>query len=454
MQTGAPPQEPPFAEPAEGWLELGTPWLVRLRWAALLVEVVALVVAKTVFDEAIPWAPVVGLLVMSAASNAALSRWQGAGRARVVEPQARTARWLPAVVVLDVSLLTGVLALTGGPMNPFSVFYVVYVALAGLLLEARRAWLVASVTIVAFATLFLVQPEETHDHMMHHATHHEAWSPHLVGMWVAYVLAAGFIAHFVGRLSSALRARERRLADVAQISAQNERLASLSSFSANAAHELGSPLGTIALAAGELRVALEAADPGGALAADASLVCREVARCRGILSDLSARAGETTGEMPSRTTPGAVVEASLGLLAAPVRGLVEVVREGADVHAAACFLTVRTLAQMVANLLRNAAEACEDGPLGATITLRVACGAGRVTFAVLDRGPGLPAAVAERIGEPFVTTRQDRGGLGLGLYLAATFARRSGGELTVLPRPGGGTEARLSLPRDAVGGAF
>jgi two-component system sensor histidine kinase RegB len=430
--------------PSEGWLELGTPWLVRLRWAALLVEGVALVVAALAFDEPIPWVPIAGLLAIAAASNAALSR-----------ARAHPTVWLPGVVVLDVALLTALIALTGGPMNPFSVFYVVYVALAGLLLEARRAWLVAGVSIVAFALLFVLQPEQAHNHAMHHGMHHDhGWSPHLVGMWVAYVLAAGFIAHFVGRLSSALRAREARLAEVAQMAAQNERLASLSSFSANAAHELGTPLGTIALAAGELKAALGASDPGGPLAADAELVCCEVARCRGILSDLSARAGETTGEMPARTTPGAVIAASLELLAPAMRASVEVVWGAPEAAEAACLLTVRTLAQMVANLIRNAAEACEDAPARDPVQLRIDCRGTTLDLTVLDRGPGLPKPVAERLGEPFVTTRQDRGGLGLGLYLAATFARRSGGQLSVLPRPGGGTEARLTLPRDAIGGAF
>ena len=187
---------------------------------------------------------------------------------------------------------------------------------------------------------------------------------------------------------------------------------------------------------------------------DAELVCREVARCRGILSDLSARAGETTGEMPSRTTPRALVEASLALLVAPLRAEVEVAWASPGTDEVSCLLTVRTLSQMIANLLRNAAEASEDRPQTPGIMLRVACSSQRIELSVLDRGPGLPQAVAERLGEPFVTTRQDRGGLGLGLYLAATFARRSGGHLSVLPRPGGGTEARLTLPRDAVGGAF
>jgi two-component system sensor histidine kinase RegB len=421
------------------WLELGVPWLVRLRWAAVLVQAVALGTARVAFDLDFPWFTVIALVALSAASNGALARRQG-------EPRATAA--VPWVLMLDVALLTAILGLTGGPMNPFSVFYVVHVALAAMLLETRRAWLVATITIVAFACLFLMQPDDPH--AMHHG---EALSAHLIGMWVAYLLAAGFVAHFVSRLSSALRARERRLAEVAQLAAVNERLASLSSFSANAAHELGSPLGTIALAAGDLVTALEAVDRASPLSEDARLVAREVARCRGILADLSARAGQSVGEMPSHSTPQAVVDAAVALLPPPLRASLAVTWETPEAADAPCLLTVRTLSQMVANLLRNAWEASEDTARPPEVTLAIACRE-ELVLRVLDRGPGLPPAVAARLGEPFVTTRADRGGLGLGLYLAAAFARRAGGSLSVSPRQGGGTEARLTLARDAVAGAF
>ncbi len=435
----APPRTPPPQASEAAWLELGVPWLVRLRWAAVLVQALALATAALAFDLAFPWFAVAALVAVSGASNAVLARWQGAPR---------TTAAVPWVLVLDVALLTAILGLTGGPMNPFSVFYVVHVALAAMLLETRRAWLLASVTIVAFAGLFLLQPDDPH--AMHHG---DALSAHLVGMWVAYLLAAGFVAHFVSRLSAALRARERRLAEVAQLAALNERLASLSSFSANAAHELGSPLGTIALAAGDLVAQLEARDDARPLVDDARLVVREVGRCRGILADLSARAGQSVGEMPSRTTPKAVVEATLALVPAPLRDALTVIWETPEAADAPCLLTARTLSQMVANLLRNAWEASEDAAAPPEIGLSVTCGE-LLAFTVRDRGPGLPASVAARLGEPFVTTRGDRGGLGLGLYLAAAFARRAGGTLTVAARPGGGTEARLTLARDAVSGAF
>src|SRR5690606_17716055 len=242
-------------------------WLLKVRWGAVAGQLVALAFVRFVLALDLPYLPLLGLVAFTAVSNAALTFW---GR-----PAADTCT-LPVVLAVDGVVLTALLATSGGASNPFTVFFLVHVALAALLLEARLAWAIVSLTTIAFATLFFLPAHST----THHHHDHSAWSAHLVGMWVAYVLAAGFVAHFVGRVSRAIRERDRRLAEVAHLAAQNERLATLSSFSANAAHELGSPLATIGLASKELAIALRREAPDSALPADAELVCREVARCR------------------------------------------------------------------------------------------------------------------------------------------------------------------------------
>jgi two-component system sensor histidine kinase RegB len=415
---------------------VGLPWLLRLRWGAVAGQCVALGAARLLFAADLPWLLMSLLVAFTAASNVALSR---------ISPRARGERLIPVVLVVDALVLTCMLVASGGPANPFSVFFLVHVALASLLLPPRAAWGLVGVTVLAFGSLFVWPAQD------HRAHVHPVGTTHLVGMWVSYALTASFVAYFIGKVSQALRDRDRDLAAVERLALQNERLATLSSFSANAAHELATPLATIGLAAKELAAAI-AAGRGTRLGADAELICREVARCRKILADIAARAGESVGEMPTRTTPADVVHGIERAL--PPEHAARLAIRFADEHAAGASIVVPadTLAQMVSNLVKNAVEASGPRTGAEGIELHVEVGT-RLVFHVLDRGPGLPPSIESRLGEPFVTTKAKDGGLGLGVYLVRSFAERLGGRLAYAVRPGGGLDAALDLPVDVLGGA-
>lgn len=431
----------PAAEP-DSDLSLGLSWLLKLRWGAVGGQLLALGIARVLLAEDLPYGPLMGLVGFTALTNAALTRW---GR-----PGAST--WhVPAVLVLDVVILAVMLAAAGGASNPFTVFFLVHVALAALLLESRQVWAVVALTVGAFAALFWV-PSTGAGH--HHHQHQEpgAMSTHLVGMWIAYALSATFVGYSVGRVSRAIRDRDRRLAEAASLAAQNERLATLSSFSANAAHELGTPLATIGLAAKELSIALRRGAGADELLPDADLVCREVLRCRDILTDLSARAGESVGEMPVRITSTRIVEKLAGGLSPALSSHLEVSYADAPSREVAIVAPLETLTQVLHNLVRNAFEAQEENDARGAIELHVEA-ADEVSFHVRDRGVGLAGELRNKLGEPFVTTKADRGGLGLGVYLARAYAERVGGSLLFHAREGGGTDVELRLPRDVIGGA-
>ncbi|WP_426745475.1 ATP-binding protein [Myxococcus faecalis] len=438
QSTPSPPlrteRKHPGTSGAETDQQLGLEWLLRLRWGAVSGQLLVLSFVTLVAQVDLPYGLLYGLVGFTAASNAALALWG--------QPGLYTWR-LPLVLTVDVVVLTVMLASTGGSSNPFTAFFIVHVALAALLLGPRLTWAMVAFTVVGYASLFLLP--------MGHLPHpeHNPWSTHLLGMWLAYVLSAIFVAHFVGRVSRAIRDRDRRLAEVANLAAQNERLATLSSFSANAAHELGSPLATIVLAAKELSAGLQRIPTSAPLVADAELVCREVARCRAILADLSARAGESVGEMPVRMTPAQVVDELLRWMPAWRTTLLRIVYRDSASPGAAIVAPMKTLTQMLHNLIRNAFDAQEDLHGEAVVELHIEAGE-RLCFRVLDRGPGLTPEVRARLGEPFVTSKVDQGGLGLGVYLARAFAERTGGHLVFHERSGGGLEVELCLARDAL----
>ena len=169
------------------------------------------------------------------------------------------------MLLVDVGLLTGILYLVGGPMNPFSIVYLVGITRGGGLARpslgdchrARRR------TLAYGWTFFYHRPLEFSDA----GVRQPLLTLHLSGMWVALAAAAGLIAHFVGRVSEALDQRERELTDARAAAARSERLAALLSLGAGAAHELATPLSTISTAAGELERALASDRPASRPAA-------------------------------------------------------------------------------------------------------------------------------------------------------------------------------------------
>ncbi len=415
---------------------VGLPWLVRLRWGAVAGQGIALLTARLVLGVDLPWLVMGAIIALTAASNVVLSRRS---------PATRPERLIPMVLVGDALGLTAMLFVSGGPANPFSVFFLVHVSLASLLLPERAAWGLVGLTVLAFGSLFLWPARGHHEHM-----HGAVGTMHLVGMWVSYALTASFVAYFIGNVSQSLRDRERHRAAVEHLALQNERLTTLTSFSANAAHELATPLATIGLAAKELASQVALGRSAEALRSDATLICTEVARCRKILADISARAGESVGEMPTRTTPTVIVRQVDRSLSRDHAARLAVRFEDDHAATAAVVVPKDTLAQMLTNLVKNAAEAHDEQGIDAPIELTVAVGR-RLEFHVLDRGAGMNRSVEERLGQPFITTKGPAGGLGLGVYLARRFAERLGGQLHYSSRSGGGLDAELALPRDTIG---
>ena len=165
-----------------------------------------------------------------------------------------------ASLLIDSGLLTGILYFVGGPMNPFSIVYLVGITLAAVTLGHRWAVVIATVSVAAYGlTFFWHRPLEFADPTSSQRT----MTLHLSGMWVALSAAAGLIAHFVGRVSEALEQRGAELAEARAATARSERLAALLSLGAGAAHELATPLSTIRTAAGELERAIAGLDLSG-----------------------------------------------------------------------------------------------------------------------------------------------------------------------------------------------
>jgi two-component system sensor histidine kinase RegB len=211
-------------------------------------------------------------------------------------------------------------------------------------------------------------------------------------------------------------------------------------MAAGAAHELSTPLGTVALAAKELEHALtKTAEPE--LAADARLIREQVGRCRTILEQMAQGAG-TVGESVAACTLGELLEEALvGVRDAPV--------VHRDIPAALARTALRLPPRAVSQALRSLVTNAQDASLPtAAVVIAARCQDGTVELAIRDRGAGMPSEILDRIGEPFFTTKPPGSGMGLGLFLARAVIEAVGGTLQIDSTTGAGTEVLVALPTD------
>lgn len=412
-------------------------WFLTLRWGTVLCQVILFAAVRFLFAMETP-VLALGLIVFEVASNLFFTRLFREQK-RVPVPL------LTGVMFLDIALLTGLLALTGGAMNPFTFLYLVHVVVGAILLPMANACWLAGFAALCYGGFFLPSSMLCMLGVIQPVCHIEPLSPemrlHLQGMWAAFVITAFFVVFFVTRIQEALAEHRNTESRLREAQLKNERLASLAALSAGAAHEFATPLSTIAVAAGELyrEVSLGAHD---VWLEDLRLIREQVARCRDILSQMAADAGEPLGE---------------GIVCLRMDDLLQEVRASLDQQRQARLeikcsepdakITVprRSLHRGLRGLVSNAFHASSSS---ATVTLSVCIDHDLAHFTVRDHGHGMDKETLASAKEPFFTTKEAGQGLGLGLYLATTMAERLGGGLDIESEPGQGTTVHFWIPRE------
>jgi len=412
-------------------------WLGRFRWAVAAGAAATLVVAGEWLGVAFPVTGSAVLVIAQVLSNL----WLQIVLRRGSEPSDRV---LGGLILFDIAVLTALLMLTGGPSNPFTVSYLVYITLAAVTLNANWAWGAAAASMAGYGLLFITPLRALADPHAGHGGMDPALS-HQIGMGVAFVAAALLTASFVTRIRVALEARELALAEARRVAAQQERLASLTTLAAGAAHELATPLSAIAVASRELELSASAAGVPAEIGEDARLIRSQVERCREILDQMSGRADASVAHSAQTLLPLRVVEAAMATFPAPDQERVVLSMDGNLPHVQ---VPLEAATRALRTLVKNAFEASPDH---APVHLLVEATAGQVRFRIRDNGVGMTAYTLRRAGEPFFTTKPVGAGFGLGLFLARTFAERWGGSLTLSSSPSDGTTATLLLPAASEG---
>ncbi len=407
-------------------------WLVRLRWGAVVGQLVTVLLVNLGMHIALPRWALLAVIGTEALSNAACTLW--------ARQRAAVGSWvIGALLAFDIVLLTVLLFLSGGPFNPFSFLYLVHIALAAVVLPTRWTWSLCALALASFGSLF-VQHDWLPSDVQTHMSHADQMRMHMQGMWIAFGVAAVFISYFVTRVRQSLAQRELELMRARALATRSEKLASLATLATGAAHELSTPLSTIAVVAKELERALCKAGGDNQPIADAVLIRREVERCRDILQRMASDAGHSTAEGWSDVKVAELIEAALDGL--PTRHLV---RTQLDPDAAACALRAQpqAMAQALRSVLKNALQA---SPQDEPVTIAAHLAGDSCSIEVHDRGPGMSEEVLARAGEPFFTTKGPGEGMGLGLFLSRVVIERIGGSVELRSSAGRGTTAVVAMP--------
>jgi two-component system sensor histidine kinase RegB len=417
-------QESPAHRQARQRINLA--WLMRLRWGAALGQLTAILATHWGWGVPLPMMP----LMLACSATLASNLWM-AWYVRRVNADVSDA-FVGRIVALDICSLTLLLYFTGGPHNPFHFLYLVHMALAAMTLNTRWLNAIVCLSFVGFGMLFM-----WHVPLRMHLPHTPA-TLRQQGMGAAFASASLFIVYFVRRLSAALAQSESALSHARERQARDEKLTSLATLAAGAAHELATPLATIAVVAKEMErqlgrgITVQATE-------DARLIRQEVERCRDVLTQMAFDAGASTGESFVLVSVSELLSKALAERVAQGQVAVEL-RADVNLH-----IPLSSLTHALRAVVKNALEASVD-QANPRVTVRVAVVDGMCYICVIDAGHGMPPEVLSRVSEPFFTTKGPGHGMGLGLFLTRTVLERLGGGFQVESQVSRGTTVVLRLP--------
>lgn len=403
--------------------------LFMLRNITLLALLVAMLAVQTMLGIPLPWAQMSVPLVLLALIN--VYTWRKLRLAREIS----RAEFFTQIII-DTLCLTALLYLTGGSTNPFVVLLMLPLIITAAALDERYTWTMAALTVACYSMLAVL-----HRPLQLTAHHHDTeFSLHLTGMWIGFVFSALVVAFFVVRISSSLRQRDQQLAQAREQALRDERLVALGTLAAGTAHELGTPLSTIAILSKELEHDYQ---HDATLTENLRLLRQQVERCRVTLNTLSASAGEPRAE--SGRLQG--VDQFLDEVVRQWQGMrpgIHVSYRTEGPRPAPSIIAEHTLSQAIINILNNAADASPEH-----VEIHGRWTASALMLEVSDRGHGLSPEIAAVAGHSFVSTKGSQG-LGLGLFIAHAVINRLGGEVRLYNRAGGGVCASLVLPLTAI----
>jgi len=404
--------------------------LVLMRWIAISGQLTSIAVITWGLHIDMPVAPVLATIGASVLLNLVVLTQRGT-QLRLTDQDATF------YLAFDTLQLTLLLYLNGGLVNPFTILLLAPLTVGAAILSPYNIVLLAGINQLCLAALAL--------------RHYPLPWPgeglvlpplYLAGVWSGLAMASLMLASYVFRVAY----ESRRITDALTASqmalAREQRLSALGGLAAAAAHELGTPLGTIAVVAKELARDIPADSP---LAEDIALLHSQSKRCGEILAELS-RKPEADGGPPFERLPlTALVEAAMmPHQATPTR--LTILRQPGDDSAEPVLRRQPEILHGLGNLLQNALQFAQR-----EVEVIAAWNSESLTLTISDDGPGFPSHLLSRLGEPYISARADRSGhMGLGIFIADTLLSRTGARVEFANKRQGGARVMVRWQRAAL----
>ncbi|OGT16357.1 MAG: histidine kinase, partial [Gallionellales bacterium RIFOXYB12_FULL_54_9] len=216
--------------------------LVNLRNFAVAAQLITLSSVWIILELSLEWLPMLTVIATLAAIN--LVTFFRLGNSKPVGSLE-----IFVQLSIDVFGLSILLYFAGGSTNPFVSLYLLPLVIAAATLPSHFTWGMAALTTACYSWLMVYYIPLPHNH--HDMDN--AFNTHVMGMWLGFVISAVVVAYFVVKMAEAVRSRDKMLIKVREEILRNERIVALGTQAAGAAHELGTPLSTMAVIIGELQ---------------------------------------------------------------------------------------------------------------------------------------------------------------------------------------------------------
>ncbi|MDQ3185262.1 MAG: ATP-binding protein [Pseudomonadota bacterium] len=420
-----------FSDLSQSPLSKNLQRLFLLRNIVIAAQCLTFALVHWILEMQLPWTEMVAVTALLAILN--LATW-----IRLYRSWPVSSIEFFAQLLVDVFALSALLYFSGGSTNPFISLYLLPLTIAAAALPWAYTWVMAAITISCYTLLLFYYVPLPHDH----EEHNTEFNLHVSGMWLAFVLSTVLIAWFVVKMGISIRERDKDLALAREQALRNEQIIALGTLAAGAAHELGTPLATMAVVTGELQ---KDYTENNEFQNNIRILRDQITHCKHMLTQLLADAGQARAEDGS----GQAVDYFLRQVLDKwqlMRPSVKFTYRGKGVQPAPQILNTQLLSQSILNLLNNAADASLKH-----IEIEANWDYQQLHLEILDYGAGLTGEAAQRAGQAFFTSKAPGKGFGIGLFLANANIERFGGSVRLTNREGGAcTQVTLPLIRQLI----
>ncbi|SFI84529.1 ATP-binding protein [Nitrosomonas sp. Nm34] len=404
--------------------------LFLLRSIAIVVQCILFALAYSIIELNVPWAKMTIVVVIHILLN--FFTWV---RLHHTFPVSNLEFF--AQLLIDIFVLTALLYFAGGSTNPFISLYLLPLTIAAAILPWRYTWAIAGMTITCYTILLFEYIPLPHDHSDDHSAHLMEFNLHISGMWLTFVLSTLLIAWFVVKMSSSIRDRDKDLAQAREQALRNEQIIALGTLAAGAAHELGTPLSTMAVIAGELQQEYPQDEE---FQNNIHILRNQIMHCKQTLTQLLAKAGQARTEDGNSQSVDYFLKQILDKWQL-IRPSTKFSYQCDGVQPVPLIMNTQLLSQSILNLLNNAADASTN-----QVSIKSTWDQHTLNLEIHDDGKGLTGEAVQRAGEAFFTNKAPGQGFGIGLFLANANIERFGGNVRLFNHPEGGACTHVTLP--------